>query len=89
MASESYRIPLGAKGRIVLPAELRRKLSLKEGELLRLTAEADGSLRLRRNADGIDRLCGILKDLVPPGVSLADELIADRRAEALKEEQDQ
>ena len=34
------------------------------------------------------RLNGIFKDLVPPGRSLVDELIADRREEARREEEE-
>lgn len=82
-----FPISLGAKGRIVLPAVLRRQLGLREGDRLIASTEPDGSLRLVRAEDAIRRLQGIFKD-VEPGVSWADELIAERRAEALAEGQE-
>jgi len=41
-----YTLHLGNRGRIVLPAEVRHQLDLKDGDRLILTVEADGSLRL-------------------------------------------
>ena len=72
-------------GRIVIPAEFRHALDIKEGDSL--TVEFDEhELRLFTFQQGIRRAQAIVAKYVPPGVSLADELIADRRAEAEAEE---
>ena len=79
--AEPYGVSVSARGRIVLPAGVRRALSLEEGDRLQLTIEPDGSLRLRSFATIARSLRGAYRD-VAPGRSLADELIAERRREA-------
>ena len=79
-----YTLHLGNRGRIVLPAELRRRLDLKEGDRLILTVEEDGSLRLVSARTLAQRLQGMFADLAP-GVDLADELLLERRAEIRRE----
>lgn len=81
LAQERYTLQLGNRGRIVLPAEVRHRLDLKQGDRLILSVEADGTLLLPGARALAQRLQGMFAD-VDPGVDLADELIADRRAEA-------
>ncbi len=81
---EQYTIHLGARGRLVIPASLRERLGLREGDRLVLTLEADGSLRLVSLREQVRKLQGIFKDIAP-GVSLAEELIQERREEARRE----
>lgn len=81
---EQYTINLGARGRLVLPAPLRERLGLKEGDRLVLTVQSDGSLSLISLREQVSKLQGLFKDIAP-GVSLADELIAERREEARQE----
>jgi AbrB family looped-hinge helix DNA binding protein len=76
---------LDAEGRIVIPAEYRKTLALKEGDDLLVYLEGD-SLRLTSRDAAINRIQAEVKRLVPPGVSLVDELIAERRREAEREE---
>ncbi len=78
---EQYTLNLGARGRLVLPAPLRERLGLKEGDRLVLNVQTDGSLRLISLREQVSNLQGIFKNITP-GVSLADELIAERREEA-------
>jgi AbrB family looped-hinge helix DNA binding protein len=81
----SYTVSLGARGRIVLPADLRAERKWKEGERLRLVEEDDGTLRLMTVDEALGRLRGMHAHLATPGVSVVDELIAERRAEAARE----
>ncbi len=81
---EQYTLHLGARGRLVLPARLRERLNLKEGDRLVLTVEVDGSLRLVSIAEQVRKLQGLFKDIAPR-VSLADELIQERREEARRD----
>ena len=80
----SVRVRIGPQGRIVIPAELRKELGIQPGEQLIAHAE-DGRLVIERR----DAILAHLQSLfahIPPDVSLADELIAERRAEARREE---
>lgn len=76
-------VQVGAQGRLVIPARLRRSLNLQPGD--RLIARRVGkSLVLERREAIEDRLRGRFRH-VPADVSLADELIAERREEAARE----
>ena len=78
---EQYTIPLGERGRLVLPAPLRRQLDLHPGDRLILTLDPGGGFRMVSAREQARRLCGLYRDLAP-GRSLADELIAERHEEA-------
>jgi AbrB family looped-hinge helix DNA binding protein len=71
-------------GRIVIPAEVREQLGLKVGDRLVLRVE-DGEIRLFTRAEGIRKAQRIFSKYRQEGVSLSDELIAERRAEAARE----
>ncbi len=77
---EQHTIELEEHGNLVLPESIRHHLNLQPGEKLILTLESDGSLRLTSLRHQIQKLQGIYKD-VAPGISLADELIQERRRE--------
>jgi bifunctional DNA-binding transcriptional regulator/antitoxin component of YhaV-PrlF toxin-antitoxin module len=69
----------------VIPAELRRAFRLEVGETLVARVEED-RLVLERPRAALARLQRVFREAVPEGVSLADELLADRRAEVRGEE---
>lgn len=79
---ETTRITEG--GRIVIPARYRRDLNLHTGDDLIVQVE-DGELRIYTLQHAVERAQRIVQAHVPDGVSLADELIQDRRAEARRE----
>jgi AbrB family looped-hinge helix DNA binding protein len=81
---ETYPVHVGVRGRLVLPAKLRRRLRLEEGERLILTIERDGSLTLVPLRDQVKKVRGLFRD-VAPGRDLAAELIRERRKEARRE----
>jgi AbrB family looped-hinge helix DNA binding protein len=76
---------IGARGRVVLPAELRERHGWCEGEELRFIEEDDGTVTVLTQREALDRIRGIYAHLVPPGVSIVDQFIADRHAEAERE----
>jgi AbrB family looped-hinge helix DNA binding protein len=82
--SRVEQMTLGDRGRVVLPASIRNELGLKPGTQMVATTEADGSIRLRPYGMIAAAGVGLFADLAP-GVSLADELIAERRAEAARD----
>jgi AbrB family looped-hinge helix DNA binding protein len=76
-------VRVGAQGRLVIPADLRKALNLKTGD--RLVARKVGeSLVLERREAIVKRLQDRFRH-IPKEVSLADELIAERREEAARE----
>jgi AbrB family looped-hinge helix DNA binding protein len=71
-------------GRVVIPAELRQRYGFRVGDTLFWRDTPDGPLLLSRSA-GIRRAQAIAARHKKPGVSVVDELIAERRAEAARE----
>ena len=84
MAHTERRITVGERGRVVLPSAVRRELDLKPGTHMLLSTENDGSLRLRPYRAVAEQSRGLLRGL--PGGSMVDELLAERRAEAARED---
>lgn len=82
MPAQRVRIIEG--GKLVIPASMRRELGIGTGDTV-LVDVADGELRVRSLSKAIARAQAILRRHVPEGVSLVDELIADRRREAERE----
>ena len=82
-----YPLRVGDRGRVVLPAELRERLDISENDRLLARIEEDGSLRIITTRAAWGSVQGILNRMYPhlEGRSLADELIAERRAEAARE----
>jgi bifunctional DNA-binding transcriptional regulator/antitoxin component of YhaV-PrlF toxin-antitoxin module len=75
---------MAANGRLVVPTELRRKIGLSQGGAL--VARIDNGALILEPLDQV--IADIQREVaryVPPGVSLVDELIAERRAEATDE----
>ena len=82
----SNEVQLGAQGRVVIPAHLRKALDLKPGDRLVARQEGD-SIVLERRGNLVNRLRARYAH-IPSDVSLVDELIAERRAEAARENND-
>ena len=79
--SDTYAVEVGPKGRIVIPAVLRRQLGIEEGSQLVAMADGRGVVLLPRE-EVKARLRGMLAGV---NVSMADELARERRAEARAE----
>ena len=76
-------VQLGAQGRLVIPASLRKSLNLEQGDRLIVRQEGE-SLVLERREAIESRLWGMFSHL-PREINLVDELIAERRSEARRE----
>lgn len=72
---------LGKAGRLVIPAAIRNEMQISEGSRLVLRLDADG-LHILSPRLALEQIQAAVRKFVPPGVSLVDELIADRRREA-------
>ena len=80
----AYRGRIVSGGRLQIPADVRKELGLADGDNVRLEV-VDGELRVRSYHAVIQAIQAEVRKYVPAGVSLVDELIADRRAEAARE----
>jgi bifunctional DNA-binding transcriptional regulator/antitoxin component of YhaV-PrlF toxin-antitoxin module len=85
-AGSPTHLRIDRSGRLVLPAPLRAAMGLRgEGKLV-ATPQPDGSLRLETAHAVIARIQRALAPFRPAdGSSVADELVAERRAEAARE----
>ena len=81
---ESQKIRLLADGRMVIPAKMRSAMLIDEGGYL--TARVvEGELRVLTPKMAVFKLQRRMREEVPEGVSVVDALIAERRAEARRE----
>lgn len=85
-------VRMSGSGRISIPARQRRQLGLDGGGMV-VTRIEDGELRIRpvrAVLAELQRKVGTLMAAagIKPGTLLSDELVAERRAEAAREEQE-
>ena len=78
---------IGQKGRLVIPAAIREAMGFEAGDEVEMYIE-NHELHLSTRWNRIARAQERIRKLVGPGRSLADELIAERRAEVLAEEKE-
>ncbi len=83
MAAQST-LTLAPNGRVVIPAAMRAELGWQGGARI-LARLVDGAIILEPVDAAIRRAQALVSQYVPAGVSLADELITERRAAALDE----
>jgi AbrB family transcriptional regulator, stage V sporulation protein T len=83
----SYHVKVAANGRLVLPAELRARLGLQGGGELTIIETDDGGFELTTMRQVIERIQRENRELIGdrPGFTV-DDFIAERRAEAAREE---
>ncbi|KQQ26386.1 AbrB family transcriptional regulator [Methylobacterium sp. Leaf123] len=82
MESRATKIVDG--GKLVIPAGFRRELGLEVGDTV-IMEVIEGELRVRSRDAAIAEIQKLARSFIPEGVSVVDELIADRRTEAAKE----
>jgi AbrB family looped-hinge helix DNA binding protein len=82
--SGETRLKVNQNGRVVIPASFRKALGIKTGDEVVLRMEND-ELVITTMKRRIERAQRLVRKYVKPGVSLVDELIAERR-EAAKNE---
>ena len=78
---QAQRVRIVEGGKLVIPASMRRQLGIVAGDTVMVDVD-NGELRVRSVTKALERAREILRRHVPEGVSLSDDLIADRRIEA-------
>jgi len=81
---ETVRMRVSESGRVVLPAAFRKALGIKPGDEVVGSVQGD-ELRIKTLRRRIAQAQRRVRRYVKPGVSLADELIAERREAAKRE----
>ncbi|MFZ4747985.1 MAG: AbrB/MazE/SpoVT family DNA-binding domain-containing protein [Sphingomonas sp.] len=71
-------------GRVQLPAAMRNAVGLADGDTVVLEL-VDGEIHLRSQKAMLARVRARLRPYLEEGTSVVDELIAERRAEAARE----
>lgn len=80
----AFRGRIVSGGRLQIPADVRKELGLADGDDVCLEV-IDGELRVRSLKAALARVRAMVREHVPDGVSLVDELMSDRRAAAASE----
>jgi len=80
----SVRAKLADGGRIVIPASFRKAMGVEIGDEVTLSLE-DGELRVSTRLQEMRRAREIFRRFVEGTPSMAEELLAERRAEAAHE----
>ena len=82
---QAFTAQLEKSGRILIPAQVRRKLGLREGSQVIVKVNEKGGLDVESRAQALSRVQNQLRRYIPAGTLVSDQLIADRRAEAARE----
>jgi AbrB family looped-hinge helix DNA binding protein len=85
--SRPYKLRVSAGGRIVIPAEVRERLGVTEGDELLLTSDERG-VRLATVDGTVKDIQAYFSQFKKQGESVVDEFLRDRREEAAREERD-
>ena len=90
MGHDRQVVRMSETGRLSIPAKQRKQLGLEDGGMV-VTRVENGELRIRPVrtvlAEVQEKVSGLLAAAgVKPGTLISEELIADRRAEAARDE---
>ena len=81
------RTKIGEKGRIVIPADMREKLGIKPGDIVEISM-GEHELRIKSFPQRLLEIQQRMAKYATTGKLWSDELIADRREEARREEEE-
>ncbi|GIW86409.1 MAG: hypothetical protein KatS3mg108_0733 [Isosphaeraceae bacterium] len=80
-------VKIGDDGRVVIPSSLRKELNIKPGDTLVLESDGD-SLLVRGYEQVLKEVQSAFADVAPSETLLSEELLRDRRDEAIRESRD-
>jgi bifunctional DNA-binding transcriptional regulator/antitoxin component of YhaV-PrlF toxin-antitoxin module len=82
---EEFTLAIDNQGRVMLPSWWRKKMGVTASTELRAVVTEDGALTLETREQGLRRAQALVRKYIPEGVNLSEELIAERRQEAVGE----
>ena len=71
-------------GRLLIPSQFRKELGFRPGSEVLLRSQ-DGELRVYTRNRAVRRIQAWAQKLAPPGTSIVDEFLAERKEEARRE----
>ena len=84
---QQVKVRIAAGGRVVIPAEVRQGLGVKEGDELLITQDGDG-VRITTVQQAVKEVQTFFGQFKKPGESVVDEFLAERREEAGREDRE-
>ncbi|KTT75546.1 AbrB/MazE/SpoVT family DNA-binding domain-containing protein [Sphingomonas endophytica] len=81
----TYHAKVIAGGKIVIPADLRRELGIKDGDSVIIDRDASGAMVLKTHAQIVREVQDIFRPFRDPARGIVDELLAGRREEQKRE----
>jgi AbrB family looped-hinge helix DNA binding protein len=78
---ETLYVTISSKGQLVIPSELRESMGIEPGTRVAIRREGDELILRPATKAAARRLISELVGMTAGGPSMADQLIADRRAE--------
>jgi AbrB family looped-hinge helix DNA binding protein len=82
--NELARISVDKAGRVVIPASMRQRYGIHQGDTVVVNADEEG-IHITTIDQAVKRAQAICARYIKPGVSLVDELLRERREEAERE----
>ena len=77
-------ISIDKAGRVVIPASMRQRYGIHEGDKIVINADDEG-IHITTIDQAVKKAQAICARYIKPGVSLVDELLRERREEAARE----
>lgn len=84
-APSVFQVTIADRGRLVLPAEIRERLHIRDGDRVAVSLEADGTVEIETRDVAIGKMRGMFSHLAPKDHLASDDLIAGRRRQAKRE----
>ena len=87
-ATVRYKARVDGTGRVLIPAELRKRLGMKPGATVTITEGPSGRIVLEPAEALLREAQEYFRSIAPASALWSDELIAERRKEARREVED-
>jgi AbrB family looped-hinge helix DNA binding protein len=87
-ATVRYKTRVDGTGRVLIPAEIRKRLGMKPGATVTITEGPSGRVVLEPALALLREAQEYFRSIAPASVLWSDELIAERRKEAQREVED-
>ena len=84
---KQFTLRVDDQGRVLLPSFWRKQQQVKASTELCVTVNEHGGLVIETREQGLRRARALVRQYIPEGVRLSEEIIADHRAEAARERQ--
>lgn len=84
-ALDTHKATIGPQGRVVVPAPIRKALNWDEGTVLTFEVR-DGQIVVTDQLSALRQFQEYAQSLIPPGTDVLEDFLAERRAEARRED---